>query len=59
MDCSNCHPDIFSIKKKGTGDFSMDKNIFGNFCGACHMTVAFPMNDCKRCHPKMSNFSGA
>ncbi|MBK5276339.1 MAG: hypothetical protein JJE30_15000 [Desulfuromonadales bacterium] len=58
MDCSNCHPDIFSIKKKGTEDFSMDRNIFGNFCGACHMLVAFPMNDCKRCHTSMSNISG-
>ncbi|KAA0890405.1 c(7)-type cytochrome triheme domain-containing protein [Oryzomonas rubra] len=58
LDCSSCHPDIFNIKKKGTVDFSMDKNIFGNYCGACHMRVAFPMNDCKRCHSYMSNFSG-
>jgi c(7)-type cytochrome triheme protein len=58
LDCSSCHPDIFTIKKKGTVDFSMDKNIFGNYCGACHMRVAFPMNDCKRCHPYMSSFSG-
>lgn len=58
LDCSSCHPDIFNIKKKGTEAFSMDRNIFGNFCGACHMQVAFPMNDCKRCHPQMSNFSG-
>jgi len=58
LDCSSCHPDIFNIKKRGTVDFSMDKNIFGNYCGACHMQVAFPMNDCKRCHPHMSGFSG-
>ncbi|GFE60734.1 c(7)-type cytochrome triheme domain-containing protein [Geobacter sp. AOG2] len=58
LDCSSCHPDVFNIKMKGTVDFSMDKNIFGNYCGACHMQVAFPMNDCKRCHPKMSGFSG-
>jgi c(7)-type cytochrome triheme protein len=58
LDCSSCHPDIFNIKKKGTEAFTMEKNIYGNFCGACHMYVAFPMNDCRRCHPKMSNFTG-
>ena len=58
LDCSSCHPDIFNIKKKGTETFSMERNIYGNFCGACHMYVAFPMNDCKRCHPQMSNSSG-
>ena len=58
LDCSSCHPDIFNIKKRGTVDFSMDNNIFGNYCGVCHMRVAFPMNDCKRCHPRMSSFSG-
>lgn len=55
LDCSNCHPDIFNIKKKSTEDFTMDNNIYGNFCGACHMKVAFPMNDCNRCHKSMSN----
>lgn len=55
LDCSNCHPDIFNIKKKSTEDFTMDSNIYGNFCGVCHMRVAFPMNDCKRCHQSMSN----
>jgi hypothetical protein len=23
------------------------------FCGACHMKVAFPIDDCKACHPSM------
>jgi c(7)-type cytochrome triheme protein len=58
LDCSSCHPAIFNIRKKGTEAFSMDKNIFGSFCGACHMLVAFPMTDCKRCHPQMSGYSG-
>jgi len=58
LDCSSCHPDIFNIKKKGTEAFTMERNIYGNFCGACHMRVAFPMNDCRRCHPQMSNSSG-
>jgi c(7)-type cytochrome triheme protein len=54
MECAICHPDIFTIKKKGTQYFSMETNIYGQYCGACHMRVAFPMNDCRRCHPKMS-----
>jgi c(7)-type cytochrome triheme protein len=55
MDCSNCHPDIFSIKKKGTEHFSMEDNVYGLYCGACHMRIAFPMNDCHRCHPAMKS----
>src|SRR6185369_17041214 len=55
LDCSSCHPDIFNIKRKSTADFTMDSNIYGNFCGACHMMVAFPMNDCRRCHQSMNN----
>jgi len=51
LDCSNCHPDIFNIKKKTTEHFSMKYNLDGKFCGACHLKVAFPLNDCKRCHP--------
>ncbi|HEY3306999.1 MAG TPA: c(7)-type cytochrome triheme domain-containing protein [Desulfuromonadaceae bacterium] len=57
LDCSSCHPEIFNVKKKGTKAFSMELNIYGDFCGACHMQVAFPMNDCKRCHVQMSNSS--
>ncbi len=51
LDCNNCHPDIFNIKKKGTERFTMARNLKGEFCGVCHLTVAFPMNDCKACHP--------
>ena len=58
LDCSSCHPDIFNIKKKGTEAFTMESNMYGNFCGACHLRVAFPMNDCRRCHPQMSNSTG-
>jgi c(7)-type cytochrome triheme protein len=49
--CSNCHPDVFNIKKKTTLHFSMPLILKGEFCGVCHLSVAFPMNDCKRCHP--------
>jgi c(7)-type cytochrome triheme protein len=58
LDCSSCHPDIFNVKKKGTEAFTMERNIYGNFCGVCHMLVAFPMNDCRRCHAQMSNSTG-
>ncbi|MDA8099003.1 MAG: hypothetical protein M0042_05200 [Nitrospiraceae bacterium] len=51
LDCNNCHPDIFNIKKKTTKHFAMARILKREFCGICHLTVAFPMNDCKRCHP--------
>ncbi len=51
LDCANCHPDIFNIKKKTTKHFSMIYNLEGRFCGVCHLRVAFPMDYCKGCHP--------
>jgi c(7)-type cytochrome triheme protein len=51
LDCSICHPDIFNIRKKSTAHFEMKYILEGKFCGACHLTVAFPIDDCKRCHP--------
>lgn len=53
LDCSDCHPDIFNIQKKGTRHFRMEFMLQGKFCGACHLTVAFPLQDCKRCHPDL------
>jgi len=53
LDCANCHPDIFNIKKKTTEHFEMIYILKGAFCGACHIKVAFPLDDCKRCHPTM------
>lgn len=54
LDCSICHPDIFNIRKKTTAHFEMRYILEGKFCGACHLTVAFPIDDCKRCHPGMN-----
>lgn len=51
LDCANCHPDIFNIKKKTTAHFSMSRILNNEFCGVCHLRIAFPQNDCKRCHP--------
>jgi len=53
LECSNCHPDIFKIKKRATEHFLMKHILEGKFCGTCHMTVAFPLDDCQRCHPDM------
>jgi c(7)-type cytochrome triheme protein len=57
MDCSGCHPEIFNIKKAGTDFFSMSKNLFGWFCGSCHLRVSFSMQDCGRCHPHIKSGS--
>jgi c(7)-type cytochrome triheme protein len=57
LDCSSCHPDVFNIKIKSTVDFTMESNLYAHYCGVCHMQVAFPMNDCRRCHKSMSNDS--
>lgn len=51
LDCANCHPDVFMIKKSGTEHFLMQYILEGKFCGVCHLNVAFPIDDCKRCHP--------
>lgn len=51
LDCENCHPDTFVIKKKRTIHFEMKGILEGKFCGVCHLSVAFPVHDCKKCHP--------
>lgn len=53
LDCNNCHPDIFNIKKKTTKHFEMQRLLKGEFCGVCHLNVAFPLQDCASCHPGM------
>ena len=53
LDCANCHPSVFNIKKKTTEHFEMKYITKGKFCGLCHLSVAFPLNNCKRCHPDL------
>ncbi len=53
LDCSSCHPELFNIKKKTTESLRMMNMIKGESCGVCHLFVAFPLDDCKKCHPKM------
>lgn len=50
--CESCHPDIFIGVKKGTNSYSMVDLFSGRYCGVCHGKVAFPTNDCQRCHTK-------
>jgi c(7)-type cytochrome triheme protein len=49
LDCANCHPDVF-LPQKGANQISMAQIMFGQSCGICHGTVAFPVTDCKACH---------
>jgi len=48
--CELCHPEIFPSAPKGTVHFSMFHNVEGQYCGACHGKVAFPLNSCRECH---------
>jgi len=50
--CELCHPDIFVGVKKGASHYTMVEISEGKSCGACHVTVAFPLTDCQRCHSK-------
>jgi len=50
--CELCHPEIFIGIKKGITKYSMVEIYDHKFCGACHITVAFPFFDCQRCHVK-------
>ena len=51
------HPRVLqNIQKKATKHFEMKMNLAGEFCGVCHMTVAFPMSDCRACHPAMKGW---
>lgn len=50
--CELCHPDIFMGVKRGATHYSMQDISEGKACGACHITVAFPLTDCQRCHSK-------
>ena len=52
--CRLCHVDIgFAMVTGETGITEAD-NRHGIYCGTCHDgTIAFPLDDCMRCHPGM------
>ena len=49
--CGMCHPDTFALET-GKTKMSMKEITEGKFCGRCHGTIAFALNDCTRCHSK-------
>lgn len=50
--CEVCHPEIFVGVKRGETKYSMVEIFNGKYCGVCHISVAFPLLDCQRCHTK-------
>jgi c(7)-type cytochrome triheme protein len=54
--CEVCHPEIFPSVRKGTTNYTMFEIIEGRYCGVCHDKVAFPFQDCSRCHTKPVQF---
>ncbi len=54
LDCNNCHIDIF-LMKAGQSKMTMEGIFAGKFCAECHGKVAFPINNCTRCHKSAPN----
>lgn len=50
--CELCHPEIFAGVSRGSTSYSMTEIFEGKYCGVCHLNVAFPVQDCQRCHAK-------
>lgn len=53
LDCTSCHTKIFNYESRTTDNLSMINILNKKFCGVCHGKVAFPINNCRRCHPAM------
>lgn len=49
LGCDNCHPKIFK-QEAGANPSTMNNLFGGEKCGVCHGKVAFPFEDCFRCH---------
>lgn len=49
LDCDSCHPKPFK-KTPGEAKITMMKIKRGRYCGKCHGKIAFPIEDCERCH---------
>ena len=48
--CELCHPEVFPVTKRGSVKYDMAEMRAGRHCGACHVSVAFPLSTCQRCH---------
>ncbi len=51
LNCDSCHDQLFTMET-GATDMNMSGVIKGDWCGRCHAKVAFPLEDCMRCHVK-------
>jgi len=49
LDCKSCHPKRF-VRTAGSTQMTMKEMGKGKYCGECHGKVAFPLEDCARCH---------
>ncbi len=69
LTCNNCHPDIFPLGQEIAADGSVLERRSeaitmamikqGEYCGACHGTVAFGVDGaCERCHEGLPSQSG-
>jgi len=56
--CEVCHPEIFPSVQKGATKYSMLQIVNGQYCGVCHDKVAFPLQDCQRCHTQPVEMGG-
>jgi len=57
MSCDSCHIKIF-MPLAGSNDLTMSTIAKGQACGVCHGKVAFPLNDCTRCHISNADAGG-
>jgi c(7)-type cytochrome triheme protein len=57
LTCDSCHPDPFPKKIGGTKNMGMANIAKGKYCGKCHGKVAFAIENCIRCHPKVKKNS--
>ncbi|MFZ5996393.1 MAG: c(7)-type cytochrome triheme domain-containing protein [Nitrospirota bacterium] len=51
IDCTTCHSDLLKYSGKPRVNLSKESMLKGQSCGLCHLRVAFPLDDCDRCHP--------
>jgi len=51
LNCKSCHPRRFT-RTAGETRMTMKEMAKGKYCGECHGKVAFPLEDCSRCHNK-------
>ena len=51
LNCKSCHPKRFT-RTAGDTVMTMREMADGKYCGECHGKVAFPLQDCERCHDK-------